>query len=604
MEGTQNLQTIGKYIIQGTLGRGSMGVVYKAQDPEIGRTVAIKTLRKITAAQFSDADAALERFKIEARSAGNIRHPNIITIFEVSVEGDTPYIVMDYVEGESFEGILARDGKLQPTQVINYLQQLAGGIDAAHSKGVIHRDLKPANIIRDDNDQVYILDFGVAKINQSISESDNLVQAEPVMGTPGYMSPEQILNERLDERSDLFSFAIVAFELFSGSRPFPGTTFNEVVGGILNSRPLSLSEIAPELPLALEEVFERGLAKKREQRFDTAKEFVAALKRAVGVGQDLPPISQEGDHPEIRRRKVSEWKSLAEDSAASARESRESQTYSRPSKGSHVPLGFGDRSSADSTRQVQRGFEDGFYSTPSEEPAPPERTGPGALFAHAESPLGTRDMFGDRRRGRLRFFTSIVAVVCLVLGGVILFLLSEKESGPNILTTESASQPVAQVSTATLQQPTLPVEPIPEGKSVSDMTDGELRSVFLTDGVSEKTLIEALQEVRTRAIADIVPATARALKNDSYVVRIEVVKFLSELGTQGDKSIAPLLVTHLDDHDPLVRAHVAKALGQLGSRASVAFLRNRFINEKDDRVKNSIREAIENINGYPMEPLS
>ncbi|MCB0311304.1 MAG: serine/threonine protein kinase, partial [Bdellovibrionales bacterium] len=147
MSENREIQTIGKYKILGTLGRGSMGIVYKGQDPEIGRLVAIKTLRKMFSSHFQDTSTSLERFRLEARSAGNLRHPNIITVFDINFEGEIPFIVMDYVEGEGLDQLISKNGRIEPRLVIRYLREVAQGLDYAHSNGVIHRDIKPSNII-------------------------------------------------------------------------------------------------------------------------------------------------------------------------------------------------------------------------------------------------------------------------------------------------------------------------------------------------------------------------------------------------------------------------------------------------------------------------
>lgn len=281
-------RTIGKYEIISTVGRGSMGVVYKAKDPEIGRTVAVKVLRTKAGNNAFSSDAALERFKIEARSAGNLRHPNIVTIFEVNTEADPPFIVMDYLEGEVLESLIKDRGRISPEHTIEIIKKVAEGLDYAHAKGVIHKDIKPSNILCTKSGEVCILDFGVAVVGDS-------GQSELIMGTPGYMSPEQVLNHVLKPQSDHFSLAVVAFECLTGKRPYQGGSFNSVVGNILSGNKLSLTELAPELPLALEQVFEVAFSKNPEERFKTAKELVTELAKALSVQVQILPVTKSSD---------------------------------------------------------------------------------------------------------------------------------------------------------------------------------------------------------------------------------------------------------------------------------------------------------------------
>lgn len=314
--------TIGKYEITGPLGRGSMGVVYKARDPEIGREVAIKTLRKVGAASFHSMDQALQRFRVEARSAGNLRHPNIITIYEVNRDGEIPYLVMDYVQGESLDGVIKSRDKLEPQLAFAYLRQAAQALDYAHEKGVVHRDIKPSNLLIDKRGTLYVLDFGIATISGSLAEQEDPATKSLVMGTPGYMSPEQILNQDIDYRSDIFSLAIVSFECLTGKRPFPGDNFTTVVSNILESAPISLTSLVPTLPLALEAEFEHAFCKKKEGRFQKAEEMIDAFVKACGLENKLAIVARthgkrEGSSSR-KRRMTSEWQTVDGDPVTSS----------------------------------------------------------------------------------------------------------------------------------------------------------------------------------------------------------------------------------------------------------------------------------------------
>ncbi len=281
MADSGTVHTIGKYTILETIGRGSMGIVYKAQDPEIGRTVAIKVLRRITGDSVFTEEAALERFRTEARSAGNLRHPSIITIFEVSTENESPYLVMDHVEGEGLDRRLERLEKLSIHDAMHIIAQVASALDYAHGNGVIHRDIKPSNVLIDRVRRAYVLDFGVAHMGGSPDGS------EPVMGTPSYMSPEQILNKDVDNQTDLFSLGVMAFECFSGKRPFSGRDSTAVLTNILKGIRHDLTAVAPELPLALEAEFDKALAFGKEERFRTGAEMVRAFGAALGLDNDF-----------------------------------------------------------------------------------------------------------------------------------------------------------------------------------------------------------------------------------------------------------------------------------------------------------------------------
>ena len=276
-------QQLGKYKIEGVLGTGSMGTVYKGHDPEIGRTVAVKVISTISALPYMDEKSCLDRFKIEARAAGNLRHPNIVTIFDVNVENKPPYLVMDFIEGVGLDRLI-EDKKVvgqycDPYDIMYYLYQVAVALDYAHSKWIIHRDIKPSNILIGHDGQAYILDFGVA----TVSGTSHFDENSPIMGSPAYMSPEQILNEELDNRSDIFSLAVVAFEGLTGHRPFSGDDFTVVAKHILKGNRSLITDFIPTLPLPLEAAFEKAFAKDKKERFRQAVSMIMILADALGI---------------------------------------------------------------------------------------------------------------------------------------------------------------------------------------------------------------------------------------------------------------------------------------------------------------------------------
>lgn len=277
-----SLRFIDKYEIVSTLGRGSMGVVYKAQDPEIGRLVAIKTLKSVFMGDDAAGNEALQRFRQESRSAGKLHHPNIVTIFEAGrTDNGSPYIVMEYIEGRSIEASIAEKGAIEPLLALHLLAQIASAIDYAHSQNVIHRDIKPSNVIVDGQSRPFLLDFGVAKLSDT-----SLTPAGTVVGTPSYMSPEQIRGVTLDGRTDIFSFAVVAYEVFTGSRPFPGADFTSVVSNIIHKDPLTFSEVGSKLSAEVEKALSKGLEKDRESRASSALEFIDGVAQAFHVMVD------------------------------------------------------------------------------------------------------------------------------------------------------------------------------------------------------------------------------------------------------------------------------------------------------------------------------
>ncbi|RMG41097.1 MAG: hypothetical protein D6719_09200 [Candidatus Dadabacteria bacterium] len=588
------VQTIGKYRILGTLGRGSMGVVYKALDPEIERVVAIKTLRKINPAG-ADTDTALERFRLEARSAGKIRHPNVITIFEVNIEGDLPYLVMDYVQGQSLADIIKSQGRIAPGFVIHLLKQAAAGIDAAHRCGVIHRDIKPRNMIVDSNKQLYVLDFGIASLDMTLGEIKSDKSRSTVMGTPGYMSPEQVLDEGVDYRTDIFSLAVVAFECFTGKRPFPGENFTEIVANILNAKPLALTSLAPDLPLALEADFERALSKNKDERFETAAEMIGCFEDSLRrAGKQI--LSKTGS-PSARERKKSVWKSLSVVSEPSVRQisSREEANGSDGPGRSDYPV----RSLISANPGVKKS-ESSYYG------GPKKGATPGSIFQNSNYDLTDSSNIGYQSLSGMQVLILLFGVLCIFLGTYLLWIITEENSqltGPGGEKVKVVA--AAPGNAAVLTFPSeidLKISPVdydlpPASKAVHEMSSRELLGVLVSNSLPAGELVSALKEARRRKIPKLVNAVVHVLDNQSYLVRIEAVKILGELK---DRRAVPKLVELLDDIDPLVRIKTAQSLGMLGSRKAIGYLTVRLSKEQLPGVKKAIKNAIEKINGFPL----
>ena len=226
-------QTIGRYQVQDSIGYGAMGAVYKAFDPLIKRTLAIKTIRLDIPRQSPQYKSFIERFYHEARISGTLSHPNIVTLFDIGEEAGIPYLAMEFVEGETISSILERGIRFPPEKVIGLISQIASAVDYAHSKGVIHRDIKPSNLILYEGERVKVTDFGIAKL-----VSAEITHSGTLLGTPSYMSPEQAMGDKLDGRSDIFSLGVCAFEMLSGEQPFPGTNVTSILYKLVHVDPI------------------------------------------------------------------------------------------------------------------------------------------------------------------------------------------------------------------------------------------------------------------------------------------------------------------------------------------------------------------------------
>src|SRR5437667_3752093 len=272
---------LGRYEIRAKLGAGGMGEVYRARDEKLNRDVAIKVL---PASLSQDSDRLL-RFEQEAQAAGALNHPNILAVHDVGTHDGAPYIVSELVEGEELREQL-NDGSLPQRKALDYAQQIAQGLAAAHERGITHRDLKPENLFVTADGRVKILDFGLAKLrplpNESVSsEIDTRKQiTDPgtVMGTVGYMSPEQVRGHEADHRSDIFSFGSILYEMLSGQRAFRRDTMAETMTAILKEEPPELSEANAKISLPLEKIVRRCLEKKPERRFHSASDLAFALE--------------------------------------------------------------------------------------------------------------------------------------------------------------------------------------------------------------------------------------------------------------------------------------------------------------------------------------
>ncbi|HEX4231231.1 MAG TPA: serine/threonine-protein kinase [Bryobacteraceae bacterium] len=283
------MEQIGRYRILEELGRGAMGVVCKALDPKIGRTVAIKSIRLSDLTDTSERQRVRDRLLREAQSAGVLSHPNIVTIYDILEQQDLAYIFMEYVSGPSLEKMM-RDGALPSReQLVQLLRQTAAALDYAHQKGIVHRDIKPANLLVADGGSgegpiAKITDFGVAKfVSQELTHSGNMI------GTPNYMSPEQIQGTTVGPQSDQFSLAVLVYELLTGAKPFTGESLPALFYLICREPAKPIQQVNETLDGTVDKVIQRALSKAAADRFTTCSDFMGALGVALGECRNWSP---------------------------------------------------------------------------------------------------------------------------------------------------------------------------------------------------------------------------------------------------------------------------------------------------------------------------
>jgi tRNA A-37 threonylcarbamoyl transferase component Bud32 len=309
---------IGRYEIESILGKGAMGVVFLARDPQLGRQVALKTYALPEGIDDEVVREFEERLLREAHAAAALSHPNIVTVHDAGIDEDRrfPYIVMEYVPGRSLKEFLDGRHRLAPDLVLRFGETLASALDAAHRAGIVHRDIKPANIlVRDSDGLVKITDFGVARL----SESD-LTRTGALVGSPAYMAPEQIRGGAVDARSDLFSLALVLYEALTAKRAFGGEDLASVTYALVHETPAPVRHRIPDLPAGLDPFFERAFAKDPADRFQDAASFRSALLEAAradtsvagAIEEDEPaPKTKAKKRRSFRRKETSKTKAAA-----------------------------------------------------------------------------------------------------------------------------------------------------------------------------------------------------------------------------------------------------------------------------------------------------
>jgi serine/threonine protein kinase len=280
------LAKAGRYEIVGELGRGAMGVVYKATDPVIGRIVAVKTIKLNAEGTGLTRSELLARFQTEARAAGLLTHPNIVVVFDAGEEDGLYYITMELVEGRSLQALLDDGHSFPLPRVLRIMEQACSALQFAHERNVVHRDIKPANLMLTGDDTVKVTDFGTAKILQF----GTVQQTAHVMGTPSYMSPEQVKGRAVDGRSDIFSLGVMLYEMVTGEKPFPGQNITTVIYKIVNEEPLPPKQVDPTVHAGISAVVMRALSKDPDTRYQTCREMLEDLRnyRSLNLANGSP----------------------------------------------------------------------------------------------------------------------------------------------------------------------------------------------------------------------------------------------------------------------------------------------------------------------------
>jgi eukaryotic-like serine/threonine-protein kinase len=283
-----SLKKLGRYDLVRVLGKGAMGVVYEGRDPNLERRVAIKTVKVENLSEEAAAEYE-HRFRTEARSAARLQHPNIVSVYDSDRDGDIAFLVMEYIQGDDLKHHLDKGARYSLEQVLKMVRDLLSALDYAHKQGIVHRDIKPANLLIEPGGRVKLTDFGVARIQDS---GEATRTQGSMVGTLKYMAPEQVQGQKIDSRADLFSVGVVLYQLLTDKRPFDGDNDFSIIHQIIGHNPPPPSSFNSRLPSAIDAVVARALAKDREQRFGSARDFASALQSAIRRAEDatiVPP---------------------------------------------------------------------------------------------------------------------------------------------------------------------------------------------------------------------------------------------------------------------------------------------------------------------------
>src|SRR5712692_7553444 len=280
MAAAPDLKTLGRYNIERVLGKGAMGVVYEGVDPRLGRRVAIKTILQSHLDEDTGKDFAM-RFVRESQAVARLNHPNIGQVYDFGEEGDIAYLVMEFIRGKELKTFFDANERFDLKEVVRIMSELCEALDFAHNAGIVHRDIKPANVMLDSQARTKLTDFGVARVQDSDKTSVERTQAGTMVGTPAYMSPEQITGGTIDKRTDVFSAGIILYQFLTGEKPFTGSGAWTIAKKIIQEEPPLPSSINTSVTPLFDAVVNRALAKDPEQRYQSARDLSIGLKKAL-----------------------------------------------------------------------------------------------------------------------------------------------------------------------------------------------------------------------------------------------------------------------------------------------------------------------------------
>ena len=421
---------LGRYEVVSELGKGAMGIVYLARDPVIGRMVAIKTIRASVGGDEEDTQEFRERFVREAQTAGILSHPNIVTIHDIGEDPDTQtsFIAMEYIEGKNVKSLLVEKTRFPFEQISEIVAEVAEALDYAHRKGIIHRDVKPANIIITTDGKVKITDFGIAKI-----ASSNLTTTGQFLGTPNYMSPEQVSGSPVDGRSDLFSLGVVLYELLTNRKPFQGDNLTAISYKIVHEDFTPPAVLAPEVPIEFNDIVARAMAKDPWNRYQRGKDMALALyqlkaqleerKSQEDLGTMITAAAE--NVPTLR---LTNLKAIAESGGPDAQETPAAvPVVPDPGAGTRpmAPEGSGSFSQSGSRRTT-------IAATPAEvEPTIASTTGSGRPAPTLPvRPISGKERAAAKKRSPVAAIAVVAVLAALAIGGYFAFRSRTSPSTP------------------------------------------------------------------------------------------------------------------------------------------------------------------------------
>jgi hypothetical protein len=474
---------------------------------------------------------------------------------------------------------------LSPKVTFHYLDQVASALDYAHSKGVVHRDIKPGNIIIDKAGNAFVLDFGVANLSLQLAGFDNQITEKHAIGTPGYMSPEQLQGKALDGRTDLFSLAAVAFESLTGQKPFQGNNVTQIIDNTLQGNRPSCTALNPELTHTLEVEFERALAVRPSMRFESAEEMILHLFQAAGGGKAARPASRLSFSTKADR-------AADQISKVSTEPATPKKKIERPTEQS-IPVaqqqGYTqEHPFLNGQRKLTAQEMFGFTS-----PRQNKSDSAGKLFAHVHHSIGTvsEKTVAAQKRSRLshRAVMGILGVG-VVAGLLVLAYQPGASTLPPLPVVQHATVPTG------LTAPSVSAPPL--AIPIEEMENRELLGVLVDHSQQESRILAAIEEGSKRGVPQFVDSIATTLAHPSAAVRAAAAQAVMRTG---DRRIVTNLLPLLEDSDRKVRLAVAEGMGTLGTSMTLDFMKFRLVSESDPEVRQALKSALERVGGVPID---